>query len=34
MDISRIEGDTGYRPSYDVAAGVGDYIAWLRDHAQ
>jgi UDP-glucose 4-epimerase len=34
MDISRIETDTGYRPSYDIAAGVSDYIAWLRHHPQ
>lgn len=32
MDISRIQEDTGYAPSYDIAGGIADYVAWLRSH--
>ncbi|HZV50315.1 MAG TPA: NAD(P)-dependent oxidoreductase [Candidatus Dormibacteraeota bacterium] len=31
MDISRIREDTDYTPRYDLASGVADYIAWLRE---
>lgn len=30
MTITRLQEDTGYAPSYDIAHGIGDYIAWLR----
>lgn len=30
MDISRIQEDTGYAPSHDIASGVEDYVRWLR----
>ena len=30
MDISRIQEDTVYAPSYDIVSGVADYVAWLR----
>lgn len=30
LDITRIHQDTGYRPAYDTAAAVADYLAWLR----
>jgi UDP-glucose 4-epimerase len=30
MDISRIQEDTGYAPSYDIASGIAGYVAWLR----
>jgi UDP-glucose 4-epimerase len=29
MDLSRIRGEVGYRPEYDVNAAMDDYIAWL-----
>jgi len=30
LDISRIHGDTGYKPSFDAERAVADYIGWLR----
>ena len=30
LDISRLRADTGYRPAYDTARAVADYISWLR----
>jgi UDP-glucose 4-epimerase len=30
LDISRLREDTGFRPGYDTAAAVADYIGWLR----
>lgn len=30
LDITRIQQDTGYRPTYDTETAVADYIAWLR----
>jgi UDP-glucose 4-epimerase len=30
FDISRLREDTGYAPQFDIAAGVADYLAWLR----
>jgi len=30
LDISRLREDTGFRPSYDTAAAVADYVGWLR----
>ncbi|MGN9914196.1 NAD-dependent epimerase/dehydratase family protein [Phytohabitans sp. LJ34] len=30
LDITRLREDTGFEPRYDTAAGVADYIAWLR----
>jgi len=34
MDISRIRGETGYEPAYDVESGVADYVEWLRLNPQ
>jgi nucleoside-diphosphate-sugar epimerase len=28
LDITRLTGDTGFTPAYDIAAAVGDYVAW------
>jgi UDP-glucose 4-epimerase len=30
LDITRMEQDTGYRPTYDTQHAVADYIGWLR----
>jgi UDP-glucose 4-epimerase len=30
LDISRLRQDTGYRPAYDTAGAVADYVDWLR----
>ena len=30
LDIARLTRDTGFAPSFDVRAGVADYVAWLR----
>ena len=30
MDVTRIEEETGYAPSYDIDRGIADYVAWLR----
>jgi UDP-glucose 4-epimerase len=30
LDISRLQQDTGYQPSYDTEGAAADYIAWLR----
>jgi UDP-glucose 4-epimerase len=30
LDITRLHGDTGFRPGYDTTAAVADYIGWLR----
>jgi len=30
LDITRLREDTGFRPGYDTAAAVADYIGWLR----
>jgi UDP-glucose 4-epimerase len=30
LDITRIQRDTGYQPTYDTERAVADYIAWLR----
>jgi len=30
LDITRLHEDTGYKPEYDTARAVSDYIAWLR----
>lgn len=32
LDISRLQEDTGFRPEYDVADAVPDYVSWLRRH--
>ena len=34
MDLSRITGDTGYEPGYDVKRGFAEYIDWLRHNPQ
>lgn len=31
LDITRLTRDTGFEPSFDVRAGVADYVAWLRE---
>jgi UDP-glucose 4-epimerase len=31
LDLSRITADTGYRPKWDVAKAIPDYVAWLAD---
>ncbi|WP_035856767.1 NAD-dependent epimerase/dehydratase family protein [Cryptosporangium arvum] len=30
LDISRLTGDTGYRPAFGLDAAVADYVEWLR----
>ncbi|MBP2479000.1 UDP-glucose 4-epimerase [Crossiella equi] len=30
LDITRLTGDTGYRPEYGTERAVADYLAWLR----
>jgi UDP-glucose 4-epimerase len=30
MDLSRISGETGYTPEYQIERAVEDYVAWLR----
>ncbi|MFI0718600.1 NAD-dependent epimerase/dehydratase family protein [Streptomyces sp. NPDC021224] len=30
FDISRLTGDTGYRPEYGTERAAADYVAWLR----
>ena len=32
LDITRLTHDTGFTPSFDVAAAVADYVAWRADH--
>ena len=31
MDTTRLREDTGFKPQYDIVAGVKDYIQWRRD---
>jgi nucleoside-diphosphate-sugar epimerase len=31
LDITRLTRDTGFEPTFDVRAGVADYVAWLRE---
>ncbi|MET0967713.1 MAG: NAD(P)-dependent oxidoreductase [Tardiphaga sp.] len=36
LNVARLAGDTGWRPQYDLAAGMHDYLAWFSpagDHA-
>jgi UDP-glucose 4-epimerase len=30
MDLTRISGDTGYQPQYQIERAVQDYADWLR----
>jgi UDP-glucose 4-epimerase len=30
MDLSRIHGEVGYEPEYDVDKAIDDYVAWLQ----
>ena len=30
LDITRVQQDTGYRPTYDTERAVADYVEWLR----
>ncbi len=32
LDITRLTQDTGFTPTYDVAAAVADYVAWRADN--
>jgi nucleoside-diphosphate-sugar epimerase len=32
LDITRLTGDTGFTPAFDVAAAVADYVAWRAGH--
>jgi nucleoside-diphosphate-sugar epimerase len=32
LDITRLAGDTGFAPAFDVAAAVADYVAWRADN--
>jgi len=32
LDITRLTHDTGFAPSFDVAAAVADYVAWRADN--
>ena len=32
LDTTRLREDTGFRPQYDVARAVPDYVDWLRSH--
>jgi nucleoside-diphosphate-sugar epimerase len=32
LDITRLTGDTGFTPTFDVAAAVADYVAWRADN--
>lgn len=32
LDTTRLREDTGFRPQYDGARAVPDYIGWLRNH--
>ena len=28
--LARMTAETGYRPQFDITAGIADYAAWLR----
>jgi nucleoside-diphosphate-sugar epimerase len=32
LDITRLTRDTGFMPTFDVAAAVADYVAWRADN--
>ena len=32
LDINRLTQDTGFTPSFDIAAAVADYVAWRTDN--
>lgn len=32
LDITRLTHDTGFEPTFDVAAAVADYVAWRAGH--
>jgi UDP-glucose 4-epimerase len=34
LDLTRVEEDFAFVPSYPIERGIPDYMAWLRDHAQ
>jgi nucleoside-diphosphate-sugar epimerase len=34
LDITRLIHDTGFAPAFDVAAAVGDYVAWRADNTR
>ena len=29
MDISRLVAETGFKPEFDIGAGIADYVDWL-----
>ncbi len=31
-DVSRLAGEVGWSPAFDLAAGIGETIAWWREH--
>jgi nucleoside-diphosphate-sugar epimerase len=32
LDITRLTRDTGFAPTFDIAAAVADYVAWRADN--
>jgi nucleoside-diphosphate-sugar epimerase len=32
LDITRLTQDTGFEPTFDIAAAVADYVAWRADN--
>ncbi|MEU4522809.1 hypothetical protein AB0F52_29365 [Amycolatopsis sp. NPDC024027] len=32
LDISRLTEDTGFKPRFDIAASVADYVEWRKDN--
>jgi nucleoside-diphosphate-sugar epimerase len=32
LDITRLTQDTGFRPAFDIAGAVADYVAWRADN--
>lgn len=34
LDLSRIQGELGYRPEFGVDGGVARYLDWLREHEE
>jgi nucleoside-diphosphate-sugar epimerase len=34
LDITRLTGDTGFRPAFDAASAVTDYVAWRGGNAR
>jgi UDP-glucose 4-epimerase len=34
MDLTRVCRDAGYKPAFDVAAGIAEYVEWLRSNPE